>query len=149
MFTSLLAKGWRRAMSVNVGVFLAARAVLPVIRTRGSASIQHTAFDGNPPMPHDVTSKTAMLRLTRCMARELGPHGIGVNNPAPGCTSSEGVLANANQPRRGRQENIGERTVKRDMMKGNLLEAALLLPGLEIDFITGQAPVVVAKVILH
>ena len=125
------------------------RAMVPVMRAQGSGAILHTAFDGNPPMSHDVISKTAVLGLTRSMARELGPHGIGVNNPAPGCTPSEGMMANATHLRHGRQESIGERTVKRDMMEGNLLGAALFLCGPEAGFITSRTPVLNAKVILH
>ena len=36
-----------------------------------------------------VTSKGAMLGLTKAMARELGPHGINVNSVAPGAIVSD------------------------------------------------------------
>ena len=112
MLTSLFAKGWRRAMSVNVGIFLTARATIPVMKAQRSAAILHTACDDNPLMPHDVPKEAAALGLTRRMAREQGPHGIEVNIPAPGCTSSEGMMANATQARRDRQKSTGEEVVR-------------------------------------
>ena len=136
-------------MAVNVKIFHTARRMMPVMKAQGSAAIRRTACDGNPPMPHDVTRRAAALRLTRRMARELGPHCIEVNIPAPGCTLSEGMLANATQPRRGRQENTGEAVVKRDMLPSDVMAAALLLCGPEAAFITSRTPVLNAKVILH
>jgi NAD(P)-dependent dehydrogenase (short-subunit alcohol dehydrogenase family) len=43
-------------------------------------------WDGYVPY---VTSKGAMLGLTKAMARELGPHGINVNSVAPGAIVSD------------------------------------------------------------
>ena len=129
MLTSLFAKGWRRAMSVTVGIFLTAGATIPVMKAPRSAAILHTACDDNPLMPHDVPKEAAALGLTRRMAREQRPHGIEVNIPAPGCTSGEGMMANATQPRRGRREIIGEAVVKRDMIQGDVMAGALLLCG--------------------
>ena len=145
---------WRRVMAVNVdGIFHTARAVVPVMKRQGSGAILHigsaTAFKGNPLMLHYVTSKAAVLGLTRSMARELGPHGIRVNNLAPGYTLSEGMLANDVQLKRGRQKNIDERAVKRDMMPDDLVGAALFLCGSAAGFITGQTLVVDGGVFMH
>ncbi len=147
-------EAWRRVMAVNVdGLFLTARAVVPVMKAQGSGAILHigsaTAFKGNPLMLHYVTSKSAVLGLTRSMARELGPHGIRVNNLAPGYTLSEGMLGNEVQLRRGRQKNIDERAVKRDMMPQDLVGAALFLCGEGAGFITGQTLVVDGGVFMH
>lgn len=149
---------WRRVMAVNVdGIFHTARAVVPVMKRQGPReggyAILHigsaTAFKGNPLMLHYVTSKAAVLGLTRSMARELGPHGIRVNNLAPGYTLSEGMLANDVQLKRGRQKNIDERAVKRDMMPADLVGAALFLCGSAAGFITGQTLVVDGGVFMH
>ena len=145
---------WRRVMAVNVdGIFHTARAVVPAMKAQGSGSILHigsaTAFKGNPLMLHYVASKAAVLGLTRSMARELGPHGIRVNNLAPGYTLSEGMLANGVQLKRGRQKNIDERAVKRDMLPDDLVGAALFLCGPAAGFITGQTLVVDGGVFMH
>ncbi len=162
IFTSLLPgpleeitpEAWRRVMAVNVdGIFHTARAVVPVMKAQGSGAILHigsaTAFKGNPLMLHYVTSKAAVLGLTRSMARELGPHGIRVNNLAPGYTLSEGMLANETQLKRGRQKNIDERAVKRDMMPQDLVGAALFLCSEAAGFVTGQTLVVDGGVFMH
>lgn len=162
IFTSLLPgpleeidpEAWRRVMAVNVdGIFHTARAVVPAMKAQRSGAILHigsaTAFKGNPLMLHYVTSKAAVLGLTRSMARELGPHGIRVNNLAPGYTLSQGMLGNAVQLQRGRQKNIDERAVKRDMMPDDLVGAALFLCGAAAGFITGQTLVVDGGVFLH
>lgn len=162
IFTSLLPgpleeitpEAWRRVMSVNVdGVFHTARAVVPHMKAQGQGAILHigsaTAFKGNPLMLHYVTSKAAVLGLTRSMARELGPHGIRVNNLAPGYTLSDGMLANDVQLARGRQKNIDERAMKRDMMPADLVGAALFLCGDQAGMITGQTLVVDGGVFMH
>lgn len=147
-------EAWRRVMAVNLdGIFHTARAVVPVMKAQGSGAILHigsaTAFKGNPLMLHYVTSKAAVLGLTRAMARELGPHGIRVNNLAPGYTLSEGMLANDTQLKRGRQKNIDERAVKRDMMPQDLVGAALFLCSDAAGFVTGQTLVVDGGVFMH
>lgn len=147
-------EAWRRVMAVNVdGIFHTARAVVPVMKAQGSGAILHigsaTAFKGNPLMLHYVTSKAAVLGLTRSMARELGPHGIRVNNLAPGYTLSDGMLANDVQLKRGRQKNIDERAVKRDMMPQDLVGAALFLCSDAAGFVTGQTLVVDGGVFMH
>lgn len=147
-------EAWRRVMAVNVdGIFHTARAVVPVMKAQGSGAILHigsaTAFKGNPLMLHYVTSKAAVLGLTRSMARELGPHGIRVNNLAPGYTLSEGMLANDVQLKRGRQKNIDERAAKRDMMPQDLVGAALFLCSDAAGFVTGQTLVVDGGVFMH
>ena len=162
IFTSLLPgaleeispQDWREVMAVNIdGIFHTARAVVPVMKGQGSGAILHigsaTAFKGNPLMLHYVTSKAAVLGLTRAMARELGPHGIRVNNLAPGYTLSDGMLANAVQLARGRQKNLDERAVKRDMMPADLVGAALFLCSPVAGFITGQTLVVDGGVFMH
>ena len=43
-----------------------------------------TVFKGHVGITHYVTSKGAIVALTRCLARELGPHNINVNAICPG-----------------------------------------------------------------
>lgn len=48
------------------------------------------AFSGSPGLVHYVTSKAAIIGLTRALARELGASQIRVNALAPGFIPTEG-----------------------------------------------------------
>ena len=43
-------------------------------------------------MSHYTTSKYALWGLTKCLALELGPHGIRTNAVAPGPSLTEGAI---------------------------------------------------------
>ncbi len=86
---------WDRVMAVNVrGPFVCVRAVVPYMKAQGYGRIINissgTPFKGTPGLLHYVTSKGAVLALTRALARELGDHGIAVNTLAPGWCSAKG-----------------------------------------------------------
>ena len=83
-------------MEVNVAsMFLTCRAVVPVMREQGGGKIVNissgTPFRGVPFLLHYVTSKGAIVALTRALAKELGKDSIHVNCVAPGFTMSDGV----------------------------------------------------------
>jgi len=84
---------WERVLKVNVtGPFLCSRAVLPLMRqSRGRIiNIASGAVTlGRPNYLHYITSKAALIGMTRSMARELGPSGITVNAILPGATFTE------------------------------------------------------------
>ena len=50
----------------------------------------NVALTGNPNYVHYVTSKGALIAMTRAMARELGEYNICVNTVSPGCVVAEG-----------------------------------------------------------
>ncbi len=92
------ATDFSRVMSVNVlGAFLicqaAARAMEPqhegaiVLATSNAVTIGGVGGNGRGG-PAYVTSKAAILGLTRALARSLGPLGIRVNAVAPGSTAT-------------------------------------------------------------
>ena len=86
---------WDRVMRVNVkGAWLCARAAAPLLRNAGGGSIvnlaSEVAFSGSAGLVHYVTSKAAVIGLTRALARELGADQIRVNALAPGFIASEG-----------------------------------------------------------
>jgi len=79
---------WDRIMAANLtGVMQAARACLPVMRSRPKGSIVNVASLGALVAPGQmagyITSKTAILGLTRSMAVDYGPN-IRVNTLCPG-----------------------------------------------------------------
>ena len=81
------------------------------------------------------SSKAAMIWITRCVSRELGPYNIRVNGIAPGLidtdmggfkseTERDKVLARTSLGRLGRPEEIAA--------------AAVYLASEDADFMTGQ-----------
>jgi NAD(P)-dependent dehydrogenase (short-subunit alcohol dehydrogenase family) len=69
------------------------RALAPLLRAGGAARIVNLASDtalwGAPRLLAYVASKGAVMAMTRSLARELGPDGIGVTCVAPGILRTE------------------------------------------------------------
>ncbi len=81
-------ESWHRIMRVNVDtMFLAARAVIPVMRRTGGGAIVNVSSI-SALRPRGLTaysvSKGAVIALTQAMAVDHGPEGIRVNCVAPG-----------------------------------------------------------------
>jgi NAD(P)-dependent dehydrogenase (short-subunit alcohol dehydrogenase family) len=80
---------WRSTFEVNVfGVFLATRAVLPVmIGQRSGSVIVIGSISGKRPLfgrSAYTSTKTALIGLTRTLAVEAGSYGVRVNLISPG-----------------------------------------------------------------
>jgi NAD(P)-dependent dehydrogenase (short-subunit alcohol dehydrogenase family) len=96
---------WDRVMRVNVrGTWLVTRALTPLLADGGHGRIVNIASDtalwGAPRLLAYVASKGAVISMTRSLARELGPRGIGVTVVAPGimrCEATEYVPAERHQ----------------------------------------------------
>ncbi|MEV5753944.1 SDR family NAD(P)-dependent oxidoreductase [Actinoallomurus sp. NPDC052308] len=91
-FGELSAQEWRRVLDANLtGTFLVTKAVLGLLADGGSIiNIGASAgMRGRPESAHYGASKTAILGLTRSLARELGRRGIRVNTIAPGVIVTE------------------------------------------------------------
>jgi NAD(P)-dependent dehydrogenase (short-subunit alcohol dehydrogenase family) len=133
---------WDEVMAVNVrGPFLAVKHIAPhMVRARAGKIVNigsGTAYKGMPEMLAYVTSKAAILGLTRSLARELGPHGICVNTLAPGLIESPSVLENPHHL--GSSDRVVQsRAMPRRAVPGDLLGALVFLASSDSDFITGQ-----------
>jgi NAD(P)-dependent dehydrogenase (short-subunit alcohol dehydrogenase family) len=83
---------WDRVMTVNVrGTWLMTSALSPLFTADGRIVniASDTALWGPPRLLAYVTSKGAVISMTRSLARELGPRGIGVTAVAPGIMRNE------------------------------------------------------------
>ena len=146
-FTEIPVDEWRRVMDVNVlSMFLTCRAVVPRMREQGGGRIVNissgTPFRGVPFLLHYVTSKGAIVALTRALAKELGGDEVLVNCVAPGFTMSEGVQEHPEVIEALREVSVAARTLKRDQHPEDVVGAVVFLCGPGAAFITGQTIVI-------
>jgi 3-oxoacyl-[acyl-carrier protein] reductase len=132
---------WRRVLDVNItGAFLSCRAVRPAMVEAGYGKIVNissgTVWTGRPGYLHYVTSKAALIGLTRSLASELGPHGIRVNAITPGSTRTEVERATITVADR---EAMAQATaLRRVQTPDDLVGTVLFLASAASDFVTGQ-----------
>ena len=146
-FTEIPIDEWRRVMDVNVlSMFLTCRAVVPRMREQGGGRIVNissgTPFRGVPFLLHYVTSKGAIVALTRALAKELGGDEVLVNCVAPGFTMSEGVKEHPEVIEALRDVSVAARTLKRDQHPEDVVGSVVFLCGPGAAFITGQTIVI-------
>ena len=128
-----------RVMQVNVkGAWLMARAVHGVMRDAGGGSIinlsSEVAYSGSRNLSHYVTSKAAIIGLTRALAREFGPERIRVNALAPGYTDTEGARHLADPS----SYDVSQTPLGRVGQPTDLLGAMIFLLSDESAFVSGQ-----------
>ncbi len=137
---------WDRVYSVNVrGTFLCMRAVFPYMREGGggkivnigSGTFLHSSRGRAATNPHYVSSKAAVMGLTRAIAKELGQYNIKVNTLSPGGTDTT-LSRETVQP----YEDDTDRALNRPETPDDLTGTMVFLLSPESDFITGQMIVV-------
>ncbi|MEM7442191.1 MAG: SDR family oxidoreductase [Pseudomonadota bacterium] len=131
---------WDEVMRVNVrGTWLMVRATAPMMAEADGASIVNLASDtalwGAPRLLHYVSSKGAIIAMTRSLARELGPKNIAVNALAPGL-----VLVEATEyvPEERHKHYEDGRAIHRAQYPDDVVGAAVFLVSDAARFITGQ-----------
>jgi NAD(P)-dependent dehydrogenase (short-subunit alcohol dehydrogenase family) len=146
-FTEIPVEEWRQVMDVNVlSMFLTTRAVVPRMREQGGGRIVNissgTPFRGVPFLLHYVTSKGAIVALTRALAKELGRDDVLVNCVAPGFTMSDGVREHPEVIEALREASVSARTLQRDQEPEDVVGAVVFLCGPGATFVTGQTIVI-------
>ena len=96
-FLDITVEEWDQLMAVNVrGAFICIKSVIPFMQKQKYGKIINiasgTLFKGSPMLLHYVTSKGAVMTMTRCVSREVGDDNICINTLAPGYVMSENVI---------------------------------------------------------
>ncbi len=151
-FEEITVEEWDKIMAVNVrGVFLCVKAVTPYMKSQRRGKIinvtSSTVFKGNENFLHYVSSKGAVVTMTRSLARELGEYNINVNAIAPGQTMSEANLK--------RGEKTDARSMQARLLKGtrlfpeHLVGTVIYLSSSDSDMMTGQVLLVDGGTAFH
>jgi NAD(P)-dependent dehydrogenase (short-subunit alcohol dehydrogenase family) len=138
-FWEMTVEEFDKAMAVNVrGSWLCAKAAVPYMQKQKQGKIvnisSNVALTGNPNYIHYVTSKGAIIAMTRAMARELGDWNICVNTVTPGFVVTEGRQVDPAYEKIRAQQ----RSLKRSQVEADLVGTVLFLSSPESDFMTGQ-----------
>jgi NAD(P)-dependent dehydrogenase (short-subunit alcohol dehydrogenase family) len=119
-FDSITEAEWDRVMAVNV---------------KGAWMV----MSGSPLWLHYVSSKGAIIAMTRALARELGDDRITVNALAPGFTLTEASL---DLIENAAEYGVARGAIKRSAGPNDMVGAALFLASSHAAFITGQTLIV-------
>ena len=144
-FWELPVEEWKAAMHVNItGSMLCARAVVPAMMEAGWGRIVNvssgTHVKGRPNYLHYITSKSAMVGMSRSMARELGAYGITVNTFWPGVMQTE--IDRPSVPRHMFKTMTRAQALPRQGTIHDLAKAMLFICSDEAGYISGQNLVV-------
>jgi 3-oxoacyl-[acyl-carrier protein] reductase len=128
--------------TVNVrGSWLCARAVAPTMKAQKYGKIINvgstTVADGTPTMLPYLSSKAAIIGLTRGLARELGPYNIAVNTVTPDYIPHDTAFA-ARQGTEQAEWIAARRCFVRDQVPEDMVGVVIFLAGSGSDFLTGQ-----------
>jgi NAD(P)-dependent dehydrogenase (short-subunit alcohol dehydrogenase family) len=143
-FETITEAEWDRVMAVNVkGSWMAIKATAPLLREAGGGTIINissaTVMSGSPMWLHYVSSKGAIIAMTRALARELGDDRITVNALAPGLTLTQASL---DLIENAAEYGVARGAIKRAAAPHDMVGAALFLASTHAAFMTGQTLIV-------
>ena len=138
---------WRRTIDVNLtGIFLMCKYAAPEIAATGGGSIVNIASQlGSvvvPNRPAYVTTKAAVIQLSRSMAVDFADRNIRVNSLSPGATETDRLLVRFKTMEAARAALAPLHPIGRLGRPDEIAEAALFLASDESSFMTGSDMVV-------
>jgi NAD(P)-dependent dehydrogenase (short-subunit alcohol dehydrogenase family) len=141
-FEDIQEKLWNTVMSVNItGVWNMCRAVSPGMRARKQGSIinisSSTARTGAMRMAHYVTSKAAVIGLTRALARELGEVDVRVNTVSPTLIATESSIGRGSFELASKGA-AAQQCLHRNPVADDIAGTVLYLASDLSSFVTGQ-----------
>lgn len=135
---------WQQTFAVNVTApMLLAQALSGGMAERGWGRIVNvvspTVRMGGPSGPAYVSSKAALVGLTRSLARALGPAGITVNALSPGAIRTEGEAELANgHDAESHAPLVAAQSIPRALLPEDLVATVRLLISDGSGALTGQ-----------
>ncbi|HZB90093.1 MAG TPA: SDR family oxidoreductase [Stellaceae bacterium] len=134
---------WRERFASNLDhQFFAAQAVAAEMAKRGRGAIVNLG-SASYLASHDSfvaykTAKSAVVGLTRALARELGERGIRVNSVVPGWIMTERQIEKWLTPA-GEQELLRRQCLKRKLVPEDIARVVLFLASDEASAVTAQS----------
>ncbi len=133
---------WDERMAVNLRhQFFAAQAVAPMMKAEGGGSIINFGSTswmiGQGGMPGYTAAKSAVMGLTRSLARDLGADNIRVNSIAPGWIMTERQIKLWLTPE-GEQELLQRQCLKRKLQPSDVAKLTLFLASDDSGAMTNQ-----------
>ena len=138
---------WNRAMAVNLtGIFLMCKHAIPHMAAGGGGSIINVASQlGSvvvPGRPAYVTSKAAVIQLSKSMALDFAGDNIRVNSLSPGAVETGRLTAAGRTMEEARAALVPLHPIGRLGQPEELADAALFLASADSRFMTGADLVV-------
>lgn len=133
---------WDKRIAVNLKhQFFAAQAVLPDMMAANEGAIVNFGSTswmvGQGGMAAYTAAKSAVLGLTRSLARDFGPYNIRVNAIAPGWIMTQRQIDKWLTPE-GEKELMARQCLKRRLLPDEIAKATLFLASSEASACTGQ-----------
>ena len=135
---------WDRLMAVNVkGVWHAICSVVPTMRQIGGGTIVNLSSAvvnaAGPGFLHYVTSKAAIIGMTRSMARELGEYNIRVNSILPGYVETDAERSHERPDAAVLARRLETQIIKRPANTNDVVGVGLFLASDLSGYMTGQS----------
>ena len=138
-FNEVSPEDWDKALAVGAkGPWLCTRAVFPYMKKQGKGKIinlsSDTAFAPTKGMINYITSKAAVVGITRVLAGELGQYNICVNAIAPGYTDTPASWTIGDVSK----FNTSDTPLGRVGVPADMVGAVVFFASDDSDFISGQ-----------
>lgn len=145
-FETVTPEYWDERFAVNLRhQFFAAQAVHPMMRAAGGGSVINMGSTswmvGQGGMAAYTAAKSAVLGLTRSLARDWGPDKIRVNSIAPGWIMTERQMALWLTPE-GERELMTRQCLKRKLIPDDIARVVLFFASDESGAMTNQSYIV-------
>jgi len=142
-FYEVTPEDWDKAMAVGAkGAWLCAKAVFPHMKKQEKGKIinlsSDTAFGPTKGMINYVTSKAAVVGITRVLAGELGQYKICVNAVAPGYTDTPASWTIGDMAK----FDVSTTPLGRVGQPGDVIGAVVFFASDDSDFISGQTLII-------